>query len=222
MKKTLVKNILGIMVVVLLSCPLATQAVTIESDSFDFTVTDSQRHDDAYIDFATDGYGYINNKIGDFSFSADDLAIVSDPSYHIVSMTLTFTLFDGDTADGNCDYNDLYLVLGNSAGDALEFDSVYLNDFPNMEEAANTFTYDLRSDVTTAQALADLLADITYFYIYDTDGGGNFLYFDTSWTYSLTIDLEKNPVPEPATFLMLSLGLVGMLTFKRKWVTRDS
>ena len=163
------------------------------------------------------------NKVGSFSFSEEDIQKIINGNYYAVGVGLTFSMFDGDTASNESDYEDLFLSLGNSTS-TLIFDNYYLNGFPD-NVAATDVDFDFKiGEYDLGVSLADLVqkssGDII-FYIYDSDVGGNKLFFDDAWEsdFKLSITFDTVPVPEPGTLFLISSGLLGLIKFRKKIVT---
>jgi hypothetical protein len=205
-------------------------ALTIYSNGFEYTAGNTYPNPDKYWfdkyniyehDFATVTG---NNKVGIFSFSTEDIQKIIDGNYYAVSIGLTFSMFDGDTAnyqDGSddTDYNDLVLSLGNSSR-SLNFDQFYLNGFPQEKSATVGYDYKIEDDFLAA-SLVGLVQDSNgdiIFYINDTDEGGNKLFFKEDWAkdfyLSITFDSPLVLVPEPDPFFLIISGILWLMLIR--------
>ncbi len=225
---------LSLIVLMLVSSASICNALTINSTDFRFTAgnaypianTNFDTGDNYEYDFATDTGA---NEVGIFSFNDEDILEVINGNYYAVSATLTFTMFDGDTAlydDGSddIDYDDLVLTLGN-ASDTVTFEQFYLNGFPHEDTAAVSYDYEI-NDYNLAVSLADLVINSDgeiIFYINDTDEGGNKLFFDETWNenFSLSVTFETVPVPEPGTLFLISSGILSLIGFRKRIIKRN-
>jgi hypothetical protein len=227
---------LSLFVLVFVAYASVGYALTINSSAFRFTAgntypytgkTQFDPKNEYEHDFATVTG---NNKVGIFSFSEEDINKIIDGNYYAVSVGLTFSMFDGDTAiyppDGSddVDYGDLVLSLGNSTR-SLTFDQFYLNGFPQEDTATVGYDFEIGDDYLAA-SLAGLVQDSSsdiIFYINDTDEGGNKLFFDDTWAqnFSLSMTFDTVPVPEPGTLFLMSSGILCLVKFRKKINSRN-
>ena len=131
--------------------------------------------------FQTSGNG-ANEPIGDFTFPIPPglFDASGDPgSFVATSLSITFTVFDGDTAtEDEPDFGDLFLSLGIPGTSSILELPLSLAGFGDQRLDTATNTLDLRDVVTTGLALAAFL--------------------------SVTLDQR---IPEPATLALLAMGI---------------
>lgn len=137
----------------------------------------------------------------DFGASANLLGGIS-------IITVTLRVYDGDTAPGDFDYNDLTLGL-----DGIDT-GLLLNGFANNVQL--TLTLDISNPGTAAAVFAALLADGKLVgTIIDRDPGDNYLELPDTFGTSLTLE-GPAAVPEPGTLALLGGGLTALAARRRR------
>lgn len=164
------------------------------------------------------------NKIGEFTISP-----TATPLSTITSMSITFSMFDGDSGLGDIDRDDLVLTLGNNVGDKITFENLFLNDFSAAERGEKvTNSLDFSSDLTLALQYSDLVSNaiaadkILNFYITDLDGGENQVYFRDLDLDSGDFNVSVTAAPEPMTLGLFGMALFALGVYKRKLVKQTS
>ncbi len=153
------------------------------------------------------------------------------------SASVRFTLWDGDSASGNFDFNDLTLLLnGISAGNWSTVNALN-TDGLGVQLAGGFSSGGFRDDtldtgwfhITDSTALSSIFTSLTgtqqlVFQTLDVDASDNYYDFTQGINASL-LDVGKgpgviptNPVPEPETYAMMlaGLGLIGFTARRRK------
>jgi hypothetical protein len=130
----------------------------------------------------------------------------------IDSVSITLQIFDGDSAPGDFDFNNLILEL-----DGVDT-GVKLNGFRNNNTDELTIT---GSPLNTAAILAGLHADGRLVAkILDLTPDDNNMSLTSSFQTTLVLESNANtnptPTPEPATLSLLGLGLGGLLMYRRR------
>ena len=146
----------------------------------------------AAVDIALDGFSatFYEDSIAPISLENERFFIPSD------ALTLSFDYMLVVAAD-NVDYFDFYIELDDSGYNKLAF-----WDGGAEGTYTDTFSYDL-TDLrgNTVPVIFDLMYD----------------WPDSRYDSVLTISNVKiNPIPEPATLLLVSAGLIGMARIRKK------
>ncbi len=179
--------------------------------------------------FQTSGNG-ANEPIGDFTFPIPPglFDASGDPgSFVATSLSITFTVFDGDTAtEDEPDFGDLFLSLGIPGTSSILELPLSLAGFGDQRLDTATNTLDLRDVVTTGLALAAFLSETQgtiRFFILDADEGGNRLTFtdapEDDFFLSVTLDQR---IPEPATLALLAMGIFLAAWHRRRKIAARS
>lgn len=148
------------------------------------------------------------------------------------SASVRISLFDGDTAAGNFDYHDNVLMLnGHTIGDFSDVQTQETDSNGVSTGAPLIYGFDNERLLTgffysnSASFLANLYStlasgDIIYS-LHDVDPFDNFYDFTRGLDSSL-IDIGTGPIvtpptatPEPGTFALLGLGLLGAIAYNR-------
>jgi hypothetical protein len=128
----------------------------------------------------------------------------------IDSLSITLEIFDGDSAPGDFDFNNLVLELdGVNTG-------ITLNGFRNNFTDELTIT---GSPINTAAILSGLQADGRLVAkILDLTPNDNNMSLMSSFQTTLVLESNTNttPTPEPATLSLLGLGLGGLFMYRRR------
>ena len=188
-----------------------------------------------YIALQTD-YDFTNEsqteKPGDFIFQFKDVEGTTDINNNS-SLALDFDFNDGKLSDltfywGSMDFQ--------GSSDYQEGLASYV-DIPENGKSDSDFTYDaaykkrnrgysldtghileLAIDLTTLDnQIQDLFANATYAQMHwQMSCGNDILYVADNYTYASGGSQGPNPVPEPATFFLLGLGLLGAGFLERR------
>jgi hypothetical protein len=156
------------------------------------------------------GYAVIFPITGEATFNYTAQNYLSLTS--IDSLSITLKIFDGDTAPGDFDFNDLVLEL-----DGVDT-GITLNGFRNEHTDDLTIT---GSPLNTAALLAALHADGRLVAkMLDLTPEDNNLSLTSSFQTTLVLESNTNtnttPTPEPATLSLLGLGLGGLFMYRRR------
>jgi PEP-CTERM motif-containing protein len=143
-----------------------------------------------------------------FNYTAQNYLLLTS----IDSLSITLKIFDGDTAPGDFDVNNLILEL-----DGVDT-GITLNGFRNGFIDELTIT---GSPINTAAILSGLQADGRLVAkILDLTPGDNDLNLTSSFQTTLVLESNTNtnptPTPEPATLSLLGLGLGGLFMYRRR------
>jgi hypothetical protein len=194
---------------------------TIASTGFEYTLLGDA------LNFVTTGDGALH-PLGRFTLDVPGSLFPAPgdrDGWRVVRLALTFSVFDGDTAPGDPDDDDLVAAF-DAGGPAVTVLPLLLTGFPNQQLQTATNAADIAGNLTLGSTLADLLAagdGVLSFSIADMDEGGNRLDFTNADqdTFSISFDLERTlaPVPLPAA-LLLALSALALLTLAGRRRTR--
>jgi hypothetical protein len=157
--------------------------------------------------------------IGHFQFDVLDLnAFLSEPADQLIYAQLQMRVYDGDTGTSVDDIDNGQLVAA-FGSPFIMAPELLLAGFDHNEDV--TASNGAVLQMGTALGLRESLAEgggWLDFYIYDTDIGGNNLYFNDSWEADFQLDLTSTatPVPEPASFFLLASGCGAVLLLRRR------